>query len=163
MQHDGDAVIWNFQEPPTIQQVTRKSPAYAAGVRRGDIMTHVNDVSLTTEEGGRLFGAIEPGDTVSLRLERNGVERRAQVVADSSAALARRALREARGLARALRLRADRDLELRADSDEPRFSGTIGDAIVQVTGGPITVTRNEDEIVIRSQDITVRIKKAGGS
>jgi hypothetical protein len=141
--------------------VTRKSPAYAAGIRRGDVITHLNEVPLTSEEGGQLFGAIEPGDTVSLRLERNGAERRAQIVADSSAALARSALRRARAVARARR--ADLDLALGDDSGEARFSGTIGDAIVQVTGGPITVTRNEDEIVIRSQDITVRIKKTGGS
>lgn len=157
MQHDGDEVVWSFRESPTIQRVEGGSPAYKAGVRRGDTMTHINEVPLTTEAGGRLFGAIEPGDTVTLGLQRNGVERRALVVADSSVALARRALRaarvQARGVARAPR----------PDSGEARFSGTIGDALVQVTGGPITVTRNEDEVVIRSQDITVRIKKAGGS
>ena len=157
IQHDDDVVVWSFRESPTIQRVTRNSPADAAGVRRGDIMTHINEVPLTTEEGGRLFGAIEPGDTVNLRLQRNGVERRAQVVADSSVALARRVLQTARARARGV-ARAPR-----ADSDEPRFSGSLGDAVVQVTGGPITVRRTEDEIVIRSQDITVRIKKAGGS
>jgi membrane-associated protease RseP (regulator of RpoE activity) len=156
MQHDGDEVVWSFWESPTIRRVEGGSPAYKAGVRRGDTMTHINEVLLTTDEGGRLFGAIEPGDTVTLRLERNGVERRARVVADSSVALARSALRGARAQARGV-ARAPRP-----DSDEARFSGTIGDALVQVTGGPITVTRNEDEIVIRSQDITVRIKKAGG-
>jgi hypothetical protein len=35
----------------------------------------------------------------------------------------------------------------------------IGDALVEVTGGPITVQRTEKEIVIRSADITVRIKR----
>ncbi len=156
-QHDDGVVVWTFDESPTIRRVEGGSPAYKAGVRRGDTMTHINEVPLTTEEGGRLFGAIEPGDTVTLRLQRNGVERSAIVVADSSVALARRVLRAARVQARGAG-RAPRP-----DSDEARFSGTIGDALVQVTGGPITVTRNEDEIVIRSQDITVRIKKAGGS
>jgi hypothetical protein len=37
----------------------------------------------------------------------------------------------------------------------------IGDALVEVTGGPITVQRTDDEIVIRSADITVRIKRTG--
>jgi hypothetical protein len=38
----------------------------------------------------------------------------------------------------------------------------LGDTQVLVTGGPITVTRTESEIVIRSQDIVVRVKRAGG-
>jgi len=40
-----------------------------------------------------------------------------------------------------------------------RFSGALGDTQVLVTGGPITVSRTETEIVIRSQDIVVRVRQ----
>jgi hypothetical protein len=40
-----------------------------------------------------------------------------------------------------------------------RFTGTVGNAAVQVTGAPVSVTQTEDEIVIRSADITVRIRR----
>jgi len=152
-----DAVVWSFREPPTVQRVERDGPAYAAGIRSGDILTHINAVPLTTEEGGRLFGAVEAGDTVSLRLVRNGMERDVGVVPESKVVLARRLLEAAR-----VRGVAPEPTPL-ADVAEPRFSGNIGDAFVQVTGGPITVTRTEEEIVIRSQDITVRITTGGGS
>ncbi|HSM15849.1 MAG TPA: PDZ domain-containing protein [Gemmatimonadales bacterium] len=152
-----EAVVWSFREPPTVQRVERDGPAYAAGIRSGDILTHINAVPLTTEEGGRLFGAVEAGDTVSLRLVRNGMERDVGVVPESKMVLARRLLEAAR-----VRGVAPEPTPL-VDVAEPRFSGNIGDAFVQVTGGPITVTRTEEEIVIRSQDITVRITTAGGS
>jgi len=152
-----EAVVWRFREPPTVQRVERDGPAYAAGIRSGDILTHINAVPLTTEEGGRLFGAVEAGDTVSLRLVRDGMERDVGVVPESKVVLARRLLEAAR-----VRGVAPEPTPL-ADVAEPRFSGTIGDAFIQVTGGPITVMRTEEEIVIRSQDITVRITTGGGS
>ncbi len=50
-----------------------------------------------------------------------------------------------------------------------RFSGWVGDAFIQVTGSPVTVTVNHtaddhmaDELIIRSNDITVRIRQTGG-
>lgn len=152
-----EAVVWRFRESPAIQRVERDGPAYAAGIRSGDILTHINAVPLTTAEGGRLFGAVEANDTVSLRFVRNGMEREVGVVPESKMVLARRLLEAAR-----VRGVAPEPTPL-ADVAEPRFSGNIGDAFVQVTGGPITVTRTEEEIVIRSQDITVRITTGGGS
>jgi hypothetical protein len=41
-----------------------------------------------------------------------------------------------------------------------RFTGFVGTALIEVMGGPITVTETEDEVVIQSSDITVRIRKA---
>jgi hypothetical protein len=43
--------------------------------------------------------------------------------------------------------------------DMERFTGTIGNALVQVTGGVVSVTETDDEIVIRGADITVRIRR----
>ena len=44
-------------------------------------------------------------------------------------------------------------------SDVVRFTGLLGDALIQVTGAPVTVYQSETEVIIRSGDITVRIKK----
>jgi hypothetical protein len=41
-----------------------------------------------------------------------------------------------------------------------RFSGAVGDTEVEVRGAPVTVSRDErtGELVIRSSDLTVRVK-----
>jgi len=160
----GDTVAWSFRAAPVVQRVERVGPARAAGIQAGDILTHIGGTALTSDEGGRLFGAIEPGDTVRFRLLRDGKEREVKLV---PGLLARRltgptvapAVPSAPAPAPAAApVAAPTPL---ADVPEQRFSGTLGDALVQVTGGPITVTRTENEIVIRSQDITVRISRSG--
>ncbi len=136
------AVVWTFREHPIIERIELGSPAHEEGMRGGDILTHINDVSLTTDEGGRLFGAVEPGDTVHVRYVRNDQERHAAIVAGERHVIITPAPTAAP----------------RPTEDVTRFSGVLGDAFIQVTGGPITVRRTEGEVVIRSQDITVRIR-----
>jgi serine protease Do len=58
-----------------VEQVVPRSPARAAGVRRGDIITALDDARVASF--GDLLGALrdhEPGDNVTLTIFRNGDE-----------------------------------------------------------------------------------------
>jgi membrane-associated protease RseP (regulator of RpoE activity) len=152
----GGVPRWIFSANPEVERVESGGPAERAGLRAGDVLTHIDGVPLTSETGGQRFGAVEPGDTVTFRFERNTRQGTARVVAERRRWIER--------VAPDARPPAVARVEVpRADVAEPtRFSGTIGTSHVVVSGGPITVTRTDKEIVIRSQDITVRIKSIGG-
>jgi membrane-associated protease RseP (regulator of RpoE activity) len=139
--------VWHFASPPTIQNVESESPADRAGILVGDRITSIDGLDITTSEGGSSFGHILPGDTVTFGLRRNGVDRSVQIAAG---------MRELPSPAP-----TPGGIVEVPQPDARRFSGVIGDALVEVTGGPIMVRRTEDEIVIRSGDITVRIKRTG--
>ena len=64
-----------FSEPPEVYSVERGSGADRAGIRRGDVLTHVNGQSITSREGGRIFGTAKPGATLRFTIRRNGSSR----------------------------------------------------------------------------------------
>jgi hypothetical protein len=103
----------------------------------------VDGVSLTTAEGWRWFGAIQPGQQVAWTYTRDG--RRLQ---SSMRALRRpdagRAPTPATG----------------PQAQRLRYSGTVAGAQVEVRGAPVTVSTDPrtGETVIRSADMTVRIR-----
>ncbi len=153
---EGDTLVWSFPVRPIVDRVEQGSPAHQAGIRAGDLLSAIDGAPLTSTEGGRLFGAVAPGDTVNFLYSRNGRERSARLVAGERVAAGWSVLQPPPKAAVARPV----------DESQPsttRYSGTVGDAHILVTGGPITVTRTEDEVVIRSQDITVRIRSTGGS
>jgi len=153
-EEDTGVPVWEFSTNPELTGVEPGKPAYRAGMRSGDILTHINGHAITSAEGGRLFGAIQPGDTVTFRFARNNTSRQVQVVAEerewqrwdpreySAAGVAERVYR---GLAVRERV--------------TRFTGVVGDAHIVVTGGPITVSHTDTEVIIQSQDIVVKITK----
>jgi S1-C subfamily serine protease len=66
---------WTFAEPPAINEISRGDPADRAGVRRGDILLAIDGHAITsTEAHGRLAG-VQAGQTLRLRISRNGTER----------------------------------------------------------------------------------------
>ena len=73
------APVWNFRTSPEVYSVEPGSPAYNAGIRRGDVLTHVDDHALTTAEGGRRWASLSPGDLVRLRYRRGNVTRPATI------------------------------------------------------------------------------------
>lgn len=75
------AQSWSFRQPPAIITVDVDGPAHRALLRRGDTLTAIDGVDLTTPQGGRAFASIEPGQRVTLSYRRAGTERRANLVA----------------------------------------------------------------------------------
>jgi membrane-associated protease RseP (regulator of RpoE activity) len=151
-QERDDAVAWEFSTPPTVDQVEPGGPAVLAGMRDGDRITHIDGLDITTGEAGARFGAIEPGQHVTFRVQRP--EGQAEVEFTAGRRFERLSLTPAPG----------RPIPLTDQSrtqDLERFTGTIGNAAIQVTGGAVSVTQTDDEIVIRGGDITVRIRRTG--
>jgi hypothetical protein len=148
--------VWTFRTAPRIERVEVDGPAAKAGLRGGDELTHIDGVALTSEDGGRRFGAVQPGDTVVLRYRRNAADTDAVLVAAPQewVVLAPKAGPALTRGERVVAARAPVPVE-----ETTRFSGVLGETQVMVTGGPITVTRTETEIVIRSQDIVVRVRQ----
>ncbi len=149
-EREGEAE-WTFNSPPEVQRVEGRSPASRVGIQAGDILTHINGNSLTSVEGGVLFGAVEPGDTVTFRYRRNNSNHETQVVAEMRP-----------GYRTRLSDQESPDSPPRPTPEVTRFSGVIGDAHVLVTGGPVSVNRTDGEVVIQAGNITVRVRRTGG-
>jgi membrane-associated protease RseP (regulator of RpoE activity) len=139
----GGRSVYRFLQAPTVVSVEPGTPAAGAGMRRGDRLTHVDGVSITTAEGWRRFAAIQPGHRVSWTYTRDG--RRLQ---SAMTALRRPDARRAPAPPTA------------AQAQRLRYSGTVGGSQVEVRGAPVTVSTDPrtGETVIRSADVTVRIR-----
>ncbi|HEY0304922.1 MAG TPA: PDZ domain-containing protein, partial [Longimicrobiales bacterium] len=71
---ENDGALY-FSEAPEVYSVERGSGADRAGIRRGDLITHVNGQSITSKEGGRIFGSAKPGATLRFTIRRGGSSR----------------------------------------------------------------------------------------
>jgi hypothetical protein len=146
-QVEGEMVFF-FSEPPEVVSVEPGTPAAQAGMRRGDRLTHVDGVALTTAAGWRAFGGVRAGQQVRWTYTRGGQQMHASV----------RAVR--RPDSQPLVARSERSAAAREEAHRLRYSGTVGDARVEVRGAPVTVTTDEStgETVVRSRDLVVRIR-----
>ena len=67
--------VMMFDKPPEIAFIDVSGPAYKAGLRRGDVLTHVDGVAFTTSEGARKFATADAGQPVRFTVVRNGRSR----------------------------------------------------------------------------------------
>jgi hypothetical protein len=179
-----DSVIFRSSEFPTIYNVDEDSPADKGGLRRGDMLTEINGVSLLSDEGGHLFGTVKPGQQVKWTFQREGETKTALVVAAARPGQAGEYAQDFERLQKQLgRLEIHNldDEELRrqltemqrgfdakrrrtpAARQKVRWTGSVGDADVTVQGlANVSVTTDEEtgEIVITTGETTVRIKKS---
>ena len=147
VRRNNDDVSMYFGEPPVVENVEPGSPAQRAGLRRGDRLTHVDGLSLTTRQGARRFAAIRPGQAVTWTYRRGSGAYTARTTAVR---------------------RPDAPPTPRAPgvpttpraAQQVRYSGAVGSTDVEVRGAPVTITRDErtGETVIRSHDLTVRLR-----
>ncbi|HYR12053.1 MAG TPA: PDZ domain-containing protein, partial [Longimicrobium sp.] len=139
----GRAPVFQFREQPTVQNVEPGTPAARAGMQRGDRLTHVDGMSITTPSGWLRFSTIQPGQQVRWRYTRDG----------RSNETAMTALR-----------RPDAGRTPTAGTNPTpqrlRYSGSVGGSQVEVRGAPVNVTTDPrtGEMIIRSADLTVRIR-----
>jgi hypothetical protein len=81
----GRPPVWKFNELPEIFSVEPGSPADHGGLQRGDVLVEIDGVSLTGEEGGRRFGAVTGGQTVTFMYRRGGTVREVTLTANERA------------------------------------------------------------------------------
>jgi membrane-associated protease RseP (regulator of RpoE activity) len=185
VQVEGDSArTWTFPESPTIVSVEGGSPAARAGLRSGDRLVSIDGLSLMSAAGGARFGAVSPGQSVSLGYERGSNTGTAVFVtgtralvgsapgggrsfAESYARIAQQAAGVrgrvvAPGTAVSPPLAAPTPPPaLRLDASVVRYTGRLGDTMIEVTGEPVTVTQDENEIVIRTSTGTIRLRREG--
>lgn len=139
---DGDGPgRWSFQDPPVVYQVQEGGPAWAAGLRAGDVLLEVDGVDLTSPEGGRLFAAVKAGQPVAWTVRRGGRE---LVVHATPEALPATPTPPADPLAGPL-----------------RYAGAVGSTDVEVRGAPVSVSEDRERgvVVIRTGDVVVVIRR----
>lgn len=151
---------WYFSAPPTVTGVEPDSPAWAAGFRPGDEIVTVEGRALTSGAGQRAFGAITPGDRVRWQVRRDGALRDLVLTAEPKPARPVPAPRP-ESPPRAVATGIGRAGEV---ADVLRYQGSVGDVDVEVRGAPVTVSVVEEdgEIVIRTSDTIIRLRRAGG-
>jgi hypothetical protein len=175
--------VWEFRDQPEISYVDPDSPAARSGLRRGDVLTHIDGIALVSEEGGRAFGAVRPGQSVRLGYKRGEERGSLRVVAmarpDADMELARRMteLREqirvleqqrstedmARSMAGLRRLTSIDPEIWKAGKRSLRYSGAVGSSDVEVRGlGTVAVSKDErtGELIITTSDATIRVRPA---
>jgi membrane-associated protease RseP (regulator of RpoE activity) len=167
------ARTWTFPEPPTIVSVEGGSPAARAGLRRGDRIVSIDGLSLMSAAGGARFGSVSPGQSVLLGYERGSTTgtvvfktgTRALVgsapdTSRSPAGVGGRAVAPGTAVSPQPAVPTPGRL-LRLDASVVRYTGRLGDTMIEVTGEPVTVTQDEHEIVIRTSTVTIRLRRDG--
>jgi hypothetical protein len=74
MTERGDRRIWSFDTEPRVTRVRDDGPAEGK-LAAGDEIVSIDGRLITTDEGGRRWSTLKPGETVSLRVRRGGKER----------------------------------------------------------------------------------------
>jgi predicted metalloprotease with PDZ domain len=137
---------WRFDNPPKVRAVEPGSPAAEAGIEAGDKITHVDGLKIDSEDGGKRFSSIKPGQTVEIKVRRNGIDKAIDLQATEPPQAV---------------LERDLMCGLDPESMPVRFLETSDGAKIEVRGeDSVRVTRDESagEIVIRTRDAFVRIK-----
>jgi hypothetical protein len=180
---EGKPPVWEFGMLPTIYFLDPGSPAARAGIQIGDVLTQLDGVSLLTEDGGRRFGALKPGQSVRWTIRRGGNTRTLTVVTEPRPGERTVPLAELRDRLRALSEQRDtermsremqrlaREMERagyrvtrEATRERLRYAGAVGGSEIEVRGlENVVVDDSGDEIVITTRDATIRIRKAAAA
>jgi hypothetical protein len=136
--------VWQFRSLPEVYAVEPGSPASNGGLRRGDVLAEIDGVKLTSQEGGLRFGAVKPGQTVAWTYRRGHASAVALVVAVR---------------------RPGEGAPVPGQRDEPshlRYAGSIAGAEIEVRGSGsvvVTVARPGEDVLITTDDATIRIRR----
>jgi hypothetical protein len=143
---DGEGARWQFDSPPEVESVDPGGPADQAGLREGDVLTHVDGIRLDTRKGGERFSSIEPGETVTWRIKRGS---RSETV-------------EMYALERPERMVTGAPRHIVVDDDSPvQFAGILGGTDIEVRGNKsvfVTEDKSEGVIIITTRDAVIRLR-----
>jgi len=149
---------WEFSTPPEISSIQAGSPAAAAGLQRGDVLLEIDGESLVTEEGGRRFGSVKPGQNVRWTYRRDGETR----TTTATAAERQGPTAPLLPTAPAAGYVGLRSLGYTgADRSALRYSGLVGETSVEVRGAGSVIVNIIDpgrEIEIVTADSRTRIR-----
>jgi membrane-associated protease RseP (regulator of RpoE activity) len=138
-------VYYIFYDPPEVWSIERGSPAHRAGIQRGDRLIEINGHPFTSQEAGRLFPNLEPGDRVVITYERDGVEKKTDWTVGS---------RDRKGSG---------DWTVR-DGEHLRYAGNHWGADYEVRGSEevvVMVNRDRQEVLIIGNSMSVRVRTEG--
>jgi hypothetical protein len=166
--------VWFFSRPPEVTAVDAGGAADRAGIQIGDRIVAVSGAAITTDAGGRAFGAIRPGVAVRLTVaKRNGREDTVTLVPESRDVPAAATAAEAPapsaaappprtpGAAVPPPPPAPADLRDAPAGLPLRYSGTLAGVEVEVRGKPVMVsseTQPTRTLVIWSDGLWIRIR-----
>lgn len=145
---DGGHAQWSFDKPPSVQSVDPGGPAYEAGLREGDLLTHIDGIKLDSRRGGKRFSSLEPGEKVTWTVRRDGEKHTIEMVATEHPEPRPPVGPRPR-------------IEYHGDRFPLRFSGVLGGTDVEVRGKSSVHVAKDDslgEIVITTRDATIRIR-----
>jgi hypothetical protein len=138
-----------FTEPPRVFRVEPGSKAYEAGLKRHDVLTHIDGLAMDTQEGTKHFTEIKPGQRVEWKVQRDGESVKLVMVAEPIPRWAEL-------------IRPEKEIILNPIVDVLRYSGVLGKTAIEVRGSaPVNITVNEatGQVIIQTADTTVRLKK----
>lgn len=70
MSEKNGVATMKFSQPPEVYSVEKGGPADKAGIRRGDVLTHINDMPMERDKAGQLFANAKPGERVRFTIRR---------------------------------------------------------------------------------------------
>jgi hypothetical protein len=153
-QESGESlVVWHFQAAPVVYRVDPDGPAAEAGIRAGDTVLMIDGVPLVTEDGGRRFGAVQPGDRARLTVGRVGARETVLVTAERAPTVSS----APPGGTPA----PDSPAPAPAPARNPRYQGSVGNAQIEVLGTGaviVNVPAPGREVEIITGDATIRIR-----
>ncbi|HZK78124.1 MAG TPA: PDZ domain-containing protein, partial [Gemmatimonadaceae bacterium] len=142
-----DSPVWESSTAPELSMISREGPAARAGLMAGDVLTHINGVSILTPQGARMFGRVHPGQRISLTVRRDG-KTLTKVLTLATRPELRAAIAATTPTPRAAPARR-----------ELRYAGELDNVSVEVwsAGGP-TVERTPSTITITVGGSVIRLK-----
>ena len=143
--------VWESEEFPELSRVDAASPAGHAGLRAGDVITHIDGLSLLSREGARKFGRVRPGQKVRLTVTRAAATLHRDLIVGTRP--------EMRAAIAAAAPRPPRTPPTPSSRRQLRYTGQMDNVSVEVwsPGGP-TIDRIGDTMVITVGTSVVRIK-----
>ena len=136
---------WRFDRSPEITSVEADSPADRAGLKVGDVITHINGAKLTSDTGGERFSDVEPGQTVTWTIKRGHEKFDVEMEAVERPERTPPPLPDGRAAGR----------------HKLRYTGSLGNTDIEVKGDDsveVTTDKEAGFVVIKSRGATVRIK-----